>query len=86
MSLFSVMAEDNNAQPLGGEIVQDFDSKLALLMNLRKTTRGKFTRIPNRIMNVLESDPNRREIKELVEDQRRQNESWKAYVVIFKVV
>ena len=30
------MAEDNNAQPLGEEIVQDFDSKLALLMNLRK--------------------------------------------------
>ena len=68
MSLFTTMAEDNNAQPLGGEVVQDFDSKLALLMNLRKTTRGKFTRIRNRIMNVLESDPNRREIEELVED------------------
>ena len=56
------MAEDNNAQPLGGEIVRDYDSKLALLMNLRKTTRGTFTGIQNRIMNVLESDPNRREI------------------------
>ena len=49
-------------------IVRDYDSKLALLMNLRKTTRGKFTRIRNRIMNVLESDPDLREIKELVED------------------
>ena len=62
------MTEDNNAQPLGGDIVRDYDSKLALLMNLRNTTRGKFTRIRNRIMNILESDPNRREIKELVED------------------
>ena len=39
-------------------------------MNLRKTTRGKFTRIRKRIINLLESDPNRREIKELVEDLR----------------
>ena len=68
MSLFSAMAEDNNAQPLGGEIIGDYDLKLALLMNPRKTTRGKFTRVRNRIMNLLESDPNRCEIKELVED------------------
>ena len=68
MSLFSAMAEDNNAQPLDGEIVRDYDSKLAVLMNLRKTTRGIFTRIRKRIMNVLQSDPNPHEIKELVED------------------
>ena len=43
-------------------------------MNLRKTTRGKFTRIRNRIMNVLESDQNRREIKELNEDLKETTE------------
>ena len=78
MSLFLAMAEDNNAQPLGGEIVRDYDSKLALLMNLRKTTRGKFTRVRNRIMNVLESDPNCREIKELVEDLKETERKLKS--------
>ena len=58
MSLFSTMAEDNNEEPLGREMAGDYDLKLALLMNWRKTTRGKFTRIQNPIMNLLESDPN----------------------------
>ena len=59
------MAEDNT---LGGEKIGDYDLKLSLLMNLRKTTRGKFTRIQNRKMNLLESDPNCHETKALVKD------------------
>ena len=80
------MAENNNEQQLGREITGDYDLKLALLMNLRKTTRGKFTMILNRIMNLLEIDPNRHEIRESVEDLKETERNLKAYVGIFKLV